>query len=144
MVKIPEALWEPINKAYPQNVCIVCTVQPDGYAQASPRGSVVIMNGGSALGFWNRGGGTTADNLEDGSKVTVYFRDPAMRESGVLKVSGIARFYGTATVHREGDVLETVWETMVQPERDRDPDKKGHAVLVELERAETLTHQPLE
>jgi hypothetical protein len=31
----------------------------------------------------------------------------------------------------------------VQPEKDRDPDKKGFAVLIKVERAEDLDGQPL-
>ena len=32
---------------------------------------------------------------------------------------------------------------LVQPEKDRDPDKKGFAVLIKVERAEDLDGQPL-
>jgi hypothetical protein len=31
----------------------------------------------------------------------------------------------------------------VQPEKDRDPDKKGYAVLISIERAEDLAGQAL-
>ncbi len=143
MAKIPEKLWSYINSAYPENVCLVCTQQPDGYAQASPRGSIVVYDA-ETLGYWNRGGGKTSEGVSDGSKVMVYFRDPATRNDELLPIGGIARFYGTATVHKDGEVREKVWEDMVQPERDRDPDKKGYAVLVKIERAENLAHKPLE
>ncbi len=143
MAKIPEKLWDFINKAYPNNVCLVCTNQPDGYAQASPRGSIVILDG-DTMGYWNRGGGTTHENVEDGTKVTVFFHDPETRKDGLLPMGGIARFYGTAVVHKDGDMREKIWTDMVQPERDRDPDKKGYAVVINVERAEALNHKPLE
>jgi hypothetical protein len=40
-------------------------------------------------------------------------------------------------------VYEEVWRRLVQPEKDRDPQKAGYAVLVEIERAEDLDGQPL-
>jgi hypothetical protein len=141
MARVPAALHQHINTAYPNNPCLVGSVQPDGYAQVTPRGSVVVLDE-QTMGYWNRGGGTTATNVADGSKITIFFRNPNIRE--ILPAGGTARFYGTAEVHKSGPMYEKVWTTMVQPERDRDPDKKGHAVLVHLERAENLTGKPLE
>ena len=54
-------------------------------------------------------------------EVTVYFRNPALRESGVLPLGGIARFYGTATLHNAGPIRDEVWDRMVEPEKERDP-----------------------
>jgi hypothetical protein len=36
-----------------------------------------------------------------------------------------------------------VWRRLVQPEKDRDPDKKGYAVLIAVERAEDLAGEAL-
>ena len=36
-----------------------------------------------------------------------------------------------------------MWRRLVQPEKDRDPDKKGFAVLIKVERAEDLSGKPL-
>jgi hypothetical protein len=36
-----------------------------------------------------------------------------------------------------------VWRRLVQPEKDRDPNKAGYAVLIEIERAEDLDGEPL-
>ena len=81
--------------------------------------------------------------VKDGSKLTIYFRKPSLREEGVLPRGGIARFYGTASVQKSGAAYEEVWKRLVQPEKDRDPDKKGFAVLIKIERAEDLDGQPL-
>jgi len=96
------------------------------------------------LALWERGKGTTNANLKDGSKVTVFFRKPKLREAGVLPKGGIARFYGIAAIHKSGAVYEKIWERLVQPEKDRDPEKKGFGVLIEIERAEDLDGAPLE
>ncbi|PON17926.1 hypothetical protein C2W62_10670 [Candidatus Entotheonella serta] len=137
MSKIPEALWEPINTAFPANVCLIGVTLPNGYAQVTPKGSAMVWDG-DTLAYWDRGSGTTHDHVQNGTKVTVYFRNSALRESGVLPLGGIARFYGTATLHDEGPIREKVWERMVEPEKERDPDKLGRAVLIAVERAEDL------
>jgi hypothetical protein len=95
------------------------------------------------LALWERGRGSTSANLTDGSKLTVYFRKPQLRADGILPKGGIARFYGVARVVRSGAEYEEVWRKLVQPEKDRDPEKKGFAVLIKVERAEDLEGLPL-
>lgn len=142
MGRIPKALHEHIDTAFPANVCLVGTVLPSGFAQISPRGSTMVFDD-EHLALWERGKGSTTQMLRDGAKVTVFFRKPQLRESGLLPKGGIARFYGTAAIHRSGATYEEVWRRLVQPEKDRDPDKKGYAVLIAVERAEDLDSQPL-
>jgi hypothetical protein len=115
MSRIPSALHEHINTAFPANVCLVATVLPDGFAQVTPRGSTMV-----------------------------YDDEHQLRESGLLPRGGIARFYGTAEIHRSGPVYEEVWRRLVQPEKDRDPDRKGFAVLIRIQRAEDLGGKPLD
>ncbi|HEY1797218.1 MAG TPA: pyridoxamine 5'-phosphate oxidase family protein [Stellaceae bacterium] len=142
MAKIPRALHEPIGAAFPANVCLVATALPSGFAQVTPRGSTMVYDD-EHIGLWERGTGTTSENMTDGTKVTIYFRNPALRESGLLPRGGIARLYGTAQIHRSGPEYEEVWRRLVKPEKDRDPDKKGYAVLVKIERAEDLAGEAL-
>jgi uncharacterized protein len=139
---IPRALHEHINTAFPAHVCLVATVLPSGYAQVSPRGSTMVYDD-EHLALWERGKGSTNANLRDGTKVTVFLRKPPLRESGLLPKGGIARFYGTARIHRVGPAYEEVWNRLVQPEKDRDPERKGFAVLIRVERAEDLDGAPL-
>jgi len=139
---IPKILHEHINTAFPAAVCLVATVLPNGFAQVTPRGSTMVYDD-DHLALWERGKGSTNTNLVKYSKVTMFFRKPQLREAGVLPKGGIARFYGTAEIHRSGAAYEEVWRRLVQPEKDRDPDKKGFAVLIKVERAEDLDGQPL-
>jgi hypothetical protein len=139
---IPKALHEHINTAFPANVCLVGVALPDGYAQISPRGSTMVYDD-QHLALWERGKGSTNAQLRDGAKVTVFLRKPALRESGVLPKGGIARFYGTAKVHKSGPIYDEVWAKLIQPEKDRDPEKKGFAVTIAVERAEDLDGAPL-
>ena len=142
MAVIPKALHEHINTAFPANVCLVATVLPNGFAQVTPRGSTMVYDD-DHLALWERGKGSTTGNLRDKTKVTVFFRKPQLRESGLLPKGGIARFYGEAEIKKSGPAYEEVWRRLVQPEKDRDHDKKGFAVLIKVERAEDLDGQPL-
>jgi hypothetical protein len=139
---IPKTLQPHINTAFPDNVCLVGTALPSGYAQITPRGSTMVLDD-DHIALWERGKGSTTGNLHDGSKVTVYFRKPQLRADGVLPKGGIARFYGTAQVVKSGPQYDEFWRRLVQPEKDRDPDKKGFAVLIKIERAEDLDGDPL-
>ena len=142
MAKIPKVLQPHIDTAFPTHVCLVGSVLPDGFAQVTPRGGTIVFDD-EHLALWERGKGSTAANLRDGTKLTVYFRKPQLRESGILPKGGIARFYGTARIHRAGPVYEEVWERLIQQEKDRDPEKKGFAVLIAVDRAEDLDGAPL-
>jgi hypothetical protein len=143
LAKIPKALHEHINSAFPVTVCLVATMLPNGFAQVTPRGSTMVFDD-EHFGWWERGKGTTTDNLKDGSKVTIFYRNSKLRESGMLPKGGIARFYGVATIHKSGPVYEEIWNRLIQAEKDRDPEKKGFGVLVNVERAEDLGGAPLE
>src|SRR3984957_6141445 len=142
MARIPTVLHEHINTAFPDNVTLVGTALPDGYAQITPRGGTMVYDD-EHLALWERGKGSTAANMTDGTKVTVYFRKPSLRADGTLPKGGIARFYGPAQIVRSGPVYDEVWRRLVQPEKDRDPEKKGYAVLIKLDRAEDLNGAPL-
>jgi uncharacterized protein len=142
VARIPRALHEHINAAFPAHVYPVAAVLPDGFAQVTPRGSTMVFDD-EHLALWRHGKGLTDANLQDGTRVTVLLRKPALREAGLLK-GGIARFYGTAGIHRSGAVYEEGWRRLVQPEKERDPGKKGVAVLIRVDRAEDLDAAPLE
>ena len=142
MAKIPKVLQPHINTAFPAHVCLVGSVLPSGFAQITPRGGTMVFDD-QHIALWERGKGSTSANLKDGTGLTVFFRKPQLREEGVLPKGGIARFYGRAKIHKSGPVYEKVWERLVQPEKDRDPNKAGFAVLIEVERAEDLDGAPL-
>lgn len=142
MTRIPKVLQPHINSAYPGDVCLVGSVLPNGFAQVTPRGSTMAFDD-SHIALWERGKGSTSAYIADGTPLTVYFRKSQLRQDGVLPKGGIARFYGRAHVHKSGPQYEEVWRRLVQPEKDRDPEKKGYAVLIEIERAEDLDGEPL-
>ena len=144
MARIPRVLDQHINSAaLTDNVCLIATVLPNGFAQVTPRGSTMVYDD-RHIALWERGKGSTNANLAEGTPLTVYFRKPQLREEGILPKGGIARFYGRAKVYKSGPVYEEVWRRLIQPEKDRDPNKNGFAVLIEIERIEDLDGAPLQ
>jgi hypothetical protein len=139
---IPKFIQPHIASAYPDNVCLVGSVQPSGYAQITPRGSVMVFDDDN-MAIWERGKGSTTANIQSGTKLMIYYRNRALRESGVLPAGGIARFYGVASVHKSGATYDKVWEKLIEPEKKGDPEKKGFAVLIKIERSEDLLGKPL-
>jgi hypothetical protein len=131
LTAIPKVLHEHINTAYPAHVCLVGTALPNGYAQITPRGSTLVYDD-EHFSLWERG-----------KKVTIYFRKPPLRESGLLPRGGIARFYGTAKIYKSGPIYEEIWNRLIEPEKKSDPEKKGFGVLIKVERAEDLGGAPL-
>ncbi len=142
MGSIPKKVQPHINAAFPQHVCTLGSVLPDGYAQITPRGSVQVYDD-DHISLWERGRGSTTAHMADGAKLTVYYQNFELMQQGVLPVAGIARLYGVAEVHKSGPVYDEVWERLIQPEKDRDPDKNGFAVLIKIARAEDLLGQPI-
>ena len=142
MARIPKTLQPHIDSAFPEFVCQIGTVLPNGYTQITVRGSTMAYDD-EHFALWERGRGSTNENLADGTKVTIFFRKPALRADGTLPAGGVARSYGTARIYKSGEVSDEVWRRLIQPEKDRDPEKKGYAVLIAVERAEDLGGKPL-
>ena len=63
------------------------------------------------------------------------YRNPATRQAW--------KFFGKAILHETGNVREAVKGRTVQAEIDRDQDGNGFAVIIELERVETMAGEVL-
>ena len=141
MAKIPQALQQHINDALFPNTPLIGSVDRDGYPRISLRGSTCVYDD-ETIAFWERSFRSLNESIEDGAKISVFFQKPELRES-VLPIAGVARFFGTASVHRSGPVRDRVWSIILEAERQKDPERKGFAVLIKVERAEDLRGQPL-
>ena len=141
MTVIPKKVWPLIDGAFPTHTCLIGTVLGNGFAQITPRGSTQVYDD-QHISLWERGRGTTTAAIGDGTNVTVFYFNLGARD--VLPIGGIVRLYGTATVHKSGPVYDKVWERLIEPEKNYDPEKKGWAVLIKIDRAEDLLGQPLQ
>ena len=53
------------------------------------------------------------------------------------------RFFGKATLVNDDDLTSSIWDKTPQAEKDRDPDKKGVAVIVDIEYILPFTGPPV-
>jgi hypothetical protein len=141
MAKIPQTLQQHISDALFPNTPLIGSVDRDGYPRISLRGSTCVYDD-ETLAYWERSFRSLNESIEDGAKLSVFFQKPELRET-LLPIAGVARFFGTATVHRSGPIRDRVWSIILEAERQRDPERKGFAVLIKVERAEDLRGQPL-
>lgn len=130
MIAIEGEMREMLNNALADRmVCLVGTASKDGEPQISMKGSVSVYDG-ETLAYWERSMRSALENVNDNPKVVIFYRNPEKRINW--------RFHGTATVHESGEIREKVKGQTPQPELDRDPDDKGFAILVKVDRITDL------
>ena len=130
MIEFTDEMREAIDNALANGTpCIVGTASAGGDPNLGFKGSVMALDC-SRLAYWERSRRTILEHIEENHKVVVMYRDPATRLAW--------RLYGDATVHRDGFVRDEVMARVVQPELDRDPEREGFAVVIDVERITTL------
>jgi hypothetical protein len=96
----------------------------------SYRGSLVVVSD-TQLGFWARNGeGGTASALEKNPNLTIVYREPTPDHA---RSAAVVTFRGKGRVVDSGATRDQVYDTMPQRERDADAEKKGVAVIVDLD-----------
>ena len=115
--------------------CLVGTVSGEGHPQISMKGSVLVYDR-ETLAYWERARRSALENVAANPNVVVFYRNPERRITW--------RFHGTAEVVETGEVRENVMSRTVAAELDRDPDRQGAAILVHVDRINTLTGEVIQ
>tara|TARA_B110000263_G_scaffold160928_1_gene139933 strand:+ start:811 stop:1209 length:399 start_codon:yes stop_codon:yes gene_type:complete len=115
--------------------CILATASADGMPGIGYRGSVMAYDG-QTLAYWERVKRGGLSNIQSSPYVIVMYRNPETRQAW--------KFFGKATLHETGEIREAVKARTVQAEIDRDQDGNGFAVVVELEKVETMAGEVLQ
>jgi hypothetical protein len=106
------------------NPMILASVDAAGKPRLSFRGSTQVFSAGQ-LGFWARNAdGTTASSIADNPNVALMYRHPGERV--FLQFAGRARVV-------EGAERERVYDLAPEFEQKADPEKKGVAVVIDLD-----------
>jgi hypothetical protein len=120
MIVLTDEMKEAVNNALADKApCILATASLDGRPSVGYRGSVMAFTD-SSLAYWERTFRKSNDNVALNPHVVIMYRNPATRKAW--------KFFGRATVHAE---------------LDRDPDRRGVAVVVELDRVEMMSGEVL-
>jgi hypothetical protein len=133
MIQLTQQMRELIDPALAKGTpCLVATASKDGTPNIGYKGSVMVFDDDS-LAYWERTHQGTLQNVEDNPQVMILFRDPATRAAW--------RFLGKATVYKGGPLREQVMARTVPAELDRDPERKGYAVIVKVDKVLPLSGQ---
>lgn len=126
MIKFTDEMREAIAHAIPDRTpCLVGTADAEGWPNIAYRGSVAVFDD-STLSIWNRARRDTVANIEANPRVVVFYRNRDRR--------ALWRFFGTASVVEDPAIRDAVMANTPQVELDADPERKGIAVLVKVER----------
>jgi len=117
--------------------CLVGTATRDGRPQISPKGSVAVFDE-RTLSYWERSHRSSQSRVLENPRVVVYYRNGA-RASEIPYRSAAMRFHGTARIVDKGLDHERAWSLMNVEEQAKDPDRKGVAVLIDVDLVEELS-----
>ena len=115
--------------------CILATVSADEEPDIGYKGSMMVFDSES-LAYWERTRRQHLKNVLDNPHVVVLFRDAKTRINW--------RFHGVATVHQDGPIREQVMARTVKDELDKDPERKGAAVVIRVDKVTNLAGEVLQ
>ena len=126
MIKLTDEMKDRVDKAYDEKkYCVWATTSDDGYPDISFRGSTYVFDE-EHIAFWDRSLGTSTTNLEKNPNVCMLYYDKENRLGW--------RFYGKASVYKQGEMREKIMSRVIKPELDKDPERKGYGVLVRVDK----------
>jgi general stress protein 26 len=114
--------------------CILATVSADGEPDIGYKGSMMVFDNDS-LAYWERTKRVHMKNVKENPHVVVLFRD--------AKTKAAWRFHGTATLLESGPIRDQVMARTVKDELDKDPERKGAAVVIRLDKITNMGGQVL-
>jgi general stress protein 26 len=136
MIAIIDQMKELVNNALANgSPCILATVSGDGEPDIGYKGSMMVFDDES-LAYWERTKRQHMKNVKENPKVIVLFRDG--------KTNAAWRFHGTATMHEDGPIRDQVMARTVKEELDKDPEHKGAAVVIRLDKITNMGGQVLQ
>ena len=136
MIAISDQMRELVDNALANgSPCVLATVSADGEPDIGFKGSMLVFDNES-LAYWERTKRVHMKNVKENPKVIVLFRD--------AKTKAAWRFHGTATLHETGPIRDQVMARTVKDELDKDPERKGAAVVISLDKITNMGGQVLQ
>ena len=136
MIKITPVMTELLDKALADGTpCLIGTASNEGRPQISPKGSVAVFSD-DMLCYWERSHSSSPKRIAENPFVTVYYRNPARKENPYR--ASCIRFHGKARIVTGGPDWEKAWSLTNHEEQSKDPERKGAAVLIELDLIEQI------
>ncbi len=118
-----------INHALEEGTpCVLATADDKGYPDIALKGSMMVFDK-DHLAWWERSLAEQIEQVAKNPHIVVFYRNPTEGR----RIPHM-RLYGDAVLHRAGDMREQVMSRTVQRELDADPERKGFAVVVQVNR----------
>jgi len=137
MIKMTDLIRGLLNTALADGTpCLLGTASKDGHPQISPKGSIVVFND-DTLCYWERANRSAMKHVGENPHVAIYYRNAAKAKDLPWR-AGCLRFYGEVRALPAGPGRDRVWEMIPEAERKPDPEKKGTAMLVSIDRVEDI------
>ncbi len=105
--------------------CLLATAGADGMPDVSYRGSVCVLDA-ERLAFWERSLGEALENMRANARACIFYRNPETRKAW--------RFYGGVSLLADGELRQRIATLVPKVEIDRDPERKGLAVVMRIDR----------
>ncbi len=118
---------------------LIGTATAGGDPQISPKGTLAVYDEGT-LCFWERSYRTSYDAIVENPRVIVYCRNQARAKEVPFRNAAL-RFRGVARIASDEAARERVWNLSPPAEQARDPERKGLAILIRVDRIEDLAGQ---
>ena len=136
MIKLTDEMRNMINPALANGCpCILASVSANGEPDIGYKGSMMVFDD-ECLAYWERTRRQHMKNVQENPNVVVLFRDAKTRVG--------LRFHGKAEMHEQGALRDQVMEKTVKDELDKDPERKGAAVIIRLEKVTNMGGQVLQ
>jgi len=125
MIDLSE-MAEYVDRAHDDGVtCLVATASKDGRPNLAFKGSLMVWDK-DHLAFWERAHGETLAHLRENPRIAAVYRNRAAGKAW--------RFWGVAEVHASGEPRDRVLARTIPAEFERDPERKGVAVVIRVDR----------
>ncbi len=126
MIAFTEEMTTALNNSFSDRKIVqVGSASPSGTPDIAYKGSAMAWDG-EHIAFWERALGTTYSNLKANPQCVLLYTNFEERK--------FWKFTGMAEVLDSGEVRDAVMARTVQAELDRDPERKGAAVVVRIDK----------
>ncbi len=125
-IEFTEDMVTAFNNSFKDKVIMTfATASAEGMPDIALKGSGMAWDN-EHIAFWERALGQTYRNLQENPKCCVFYRNPETRQ--------VWKMFGEATVYTEGDLRQQVMDRTEPVELSRDPDRKGAAIIIRIDR----------
>lgn len=126
MIELTEEIATAINNSLADRmVVMVATAGASGMPDIAFKGSAIAWDK-DHIAFWERSLHTTFRNLQENGQCCLLYRNTQTRQAW--------KFFGVAEVLTEGPFRQQVMDRSPEAELNMDPDRKGAAVIVRIDR----------